>query len=165
MNQFQGAGEGARGAHSNLCEFHVEKPHCEKIRRHFFRMGALVALAVTGWFYKEFNMGYAHYTLADGREAGYGVEAECDKPGCSKVIDRGMDYLCGENPHVWGSGDGWGCGNYHCGPHQSDHDCPNPECGAYALGGGAYCELPKGHDMPHRDDSDGTFTLTEDDDV
>lgn len=27
-------------------------------------------------------MGYAYYLLPDGREAGYGVEAECDADDC-----------------------------------------------------------------------------------
>lgn len=72
-------------------------------------------------------MGYAHYTLPDGREAGYGVEATCDKDGCETEIDRGLGYLCGDYPDGWRDDEAPGCGNYYCGPHQGDHDCSNPE--------------------------------------
>jgi hypothetical protein len=58
-------------------------------------------------------MGYAHYVLADGREAGYGVEATCDEDGCTEKIDRGMGYLCGDEPGE----DEFGCGKYFCGRH------------------------------------------------
>jgi hypothetical protein len=59
-------------------------------------------------------MGYAHYTLADGRKAGYGVVATCDEDGCGENIDRGLAYLCGEDP---GDGGEHGCGGYFCGEH------------------------------------------------
>lgn len=58
-------------------------------------------------------MGYARYTLPDGREAGYGVNAVCDDPTCTIPIDRGMAYLCGNTP----GGDEYGCGGYFCGRH------------------------------------------------
>ena len=58
-------------------------------------------------------MGYAYYILPDGREAGYGVEATCDEPGCTARIDRGLGYLCGTEP----GGDEHGCGGYFCGAH------------------------------------------------
>jgi hypothetical protein len=58
-------------------------------------------------------MGYAHYVLADGREAGYGVEATCDEQGCTAEIDRGLGYLCGRTPGA----DEYGCGGYFCGEH------------------------------------------------
>lgn len=56
-------------------------------------------------------MGYGHYVLADGREAGYAVEATCDQDGCDAEIDRG--HLCGRTP---GGGE-YGCGGYFCGQH------------------------------------------------
>jgi hypothetical protein len=31
----------------------------------------------------------------NGREIGYGVDAECDVPGCTAEIDRGLAYRCG----------------------------------------------------------------------
>src|SRR3954451_17828938 len=62
---------------------------------------------------RERRMGYAHYVLADGREAGYGVEATCDEDGCTEKIDRGMGYLCGDEPGE----DEFGCGKYFCGRH------------------------------------------------
>lgn len=73
-------------------------------------------------------MGYAYYILPDGREAGYGVEATCDRPGCDVMIDRGLGYLCGRAPDGYHSDDEWGCRLYFCGQHLNDHDCPNPQC-------------------------------------
>lgn len=58
-------------------------------------------------------MGYAFYTLPDGREAGYGVEDVCNEEGCTEEIDRGLAFLCGDDPH----GDEWGCTGYFCGGH------------------------------------------------
>lgn len=58
-------------------------------------------------------MGYAHYVLPNGREAGYAVEAACDEPGCEAEIDRGLAYLCGVEPG--GSEDS--CGDYFCEDH------------------------------------------------
>jgi len=72
-------------------------------------------------------MGYGFYVLADGREAGYSVEAECDHDGCTERIDRGLAYLCGDDP---GDGGEHGCGRYFCyghllmgGPHQMCGQC------------------------------------------
>jgi hypothetical protein len=72
-------------------------------------------------------MGYAYYILPDGREAGYGVEAVCDKDDCKNVIDRGLGYLCGNDPDGWRDPSEPGCGRYHCPEHMNDHDCPNPD--------------------------------------
>jgi hypothetical protein len=58
-------------------------------------------------------MGYASYTLADGRQAGYAIEATCDEKDCTARIDRSLGYLCGRSP----GGDEWGCGNYFCSEH------------------------------------------------
>lgn len=76
-------------------------------------------------------MGYGYYVLPDGREAGYGVEAECDAEGCTERIDRGLGYLCGDNPDGWRDPDDWGCGRYFCETHGSRHDCPNPIGGTH----------------------------------
>lgn len=108
-------------------------------------------------------MGYAHYTLPDGREAGYGVEAPCDKDGCEKDIDRGLGYLCGQDPEGWRSADDPGCGNYYCEPHKYDHDCANQECGKHSADGTLYCERIDAHDGPHRDPQGDEFTKTEED--
>lgn len=59
-------------------------------------------------------MGYAYYTLPDGREAGYAVTDVCNAPDCQQRIDRGLDYLCGDNV---GDGGEHGCGRYFCGLH------------------------------------------------
>ena len=71
-------------------------------------------------------MGYGYYVLPDGREAGYGVEATCDKDGCEEKIDRGLGYLCGVGP----GGSETSCGGYFCdahlfygGPHQMCESC------------------------------------------
>lgn len=72
-------------------------------------------------------MGYGYYVLPDGREAGYGVEAECDRDGCTERIDRGLGYLCGNLPDGHRDFSEPGCGRYFCGQHSVDHDCPNPD--------------------------------------
>lgn len=56
-------------------------------------------------------MGYGVY-YREHRWAGYGVPAICDHAGCGKPIDRGMDYMCGEEP-----GAEKGCGLFFCGDH------------------------------------------------
>ncbi len=58
-------------------------------------------------------MGYASYTLPDGREGGYAVDATCDLDGCEAEIDRGLGYLCGSVP----GGHPFGCGKYFCSAH------------------------------------------------
>ncbi len=58
-------------------------------------------------------MGYARYEIyrnGEKIEAGYAVEAMCDKPDCTARVWRGLDALCGENP----GGDEHGCGGYFC---------------------------------------------------
>lgn len=47
------------------------------------------------------------------RDIGYGVVAHCDYPGCRRVIDRGLAYVCGGEPY----GGDTGCGLYFCGKH------------------------------------------------
>lgn len=56
-------------------------------------------------------MGYAVYNI-DGRWCGYGVPATCDQPGCGASIDRGMAYICGDEPRPEK-----GCGLYFCSDH------------------------------------------------
>lgn len=58
-------------------------------------------------------MGYASYSLDDGREAGYAVKDTCNQDGCDEKIDRGLACLCGETP----GGDEHGCGGYFCSAH------------------------------------------------
>ena len=58
-------------------------------------------------------MSWAYGLNKDGREVGYGVEAACDFPDCQAVIDRGLDYCCGE---MHDGGD-FGCGKYFCPDH------------------------------------------------
>jgi hypothetical protein len=47
------------------------------------------------------------------RDVGYGVPAHCDHPGCTKVIDRGLSFVCGGEP----DGGEHGCGLHFCGSH------------------------------------------------
>lgn len=65
-------------------------------------------------------MGYGVYQR-EGRWQGYGVPAVCDDPDCSAKIDRGMSYLCGDEP-----GSEKGCGLFFCLNHlwigQTDDD-------------------------------------------
>lgn len=61
-------------------------------------------------------MGYAHYKVARrGQviEAGYDVPDVCNRPDCTKTIDRGLAHLCGAFP----GGDEYGCGFYFCSSH------------------------------------------------
>lgn len=103
-------------------------------------------------------MGYGQYTLPDGREAGYLVEAECDMPGCTLRIDRGLGYLCGELPDGHRDDEAAGCGKYYCEPHLAHHDCSNPGCDAWDEDETAMCALAKDHDLPHRDRDGDEFT-------
>ena len=48
------------------------------------------------------------------RDIGYSVPAFCDHPGCMKVIDRGLSYVCGGEPY----GGNHGCGLFFCPDHQ-----------------------------------------------
>ena len=47
------------------------------------------------------------------RWIGYGVPAYCDHPKCNKSIDRGLAYVCGNEPY----GGERGCGLYFCEEH------------------------------------------------
>lgn len=47
------------------------------------------------------------------RDIGYGVPSECDYPGCTEEIDRGLSYVCGDEPY----GEPYGCGLYFCDKH------------------------------------------------
>src|SRR5438309_10863515 len=105
-------------------------------------------------------MGYSHYTLPDGRDAGYGVAAECDHPDCHAEIDRGLGYLCGRNPLGHKDAEEPGCGNCYCEDHRYNHGCTSPECGPFPTDGGMSCELAEGHDLPHRSE-DGEFMTVE----
>ncbi|GGU52130.1 hypothetical protein [Streptomyces lavendofoliae] len=61
-------------------------------------------------------MGYASYEVyrnGERIEAGYTVRAVCEMDGCTKEIDRGLAYLCGQTP----GGDEFGCGGYFCADH------------------------------------------------
>ncbi|WP_029542424.1 hypothetical protein [Rhodococcus aetherivorans] len=105
-------------------------------------------------------MGYGYYALPDGREAGYGVEAECDATGCSAKIDRGLGCLCGENPAGHKDDDEPGCGNYYCPDHLVNHRCSAPQCGVYSTDESLCCSLVRGHDLPHRDNAgDEEFSI------
>lgn len=111
-------------------------------------------------------MGYGYYLLPDGREAGYTVEAICDADGCKTEIDRGLSYLCGENPDGWRDPDEPGCGRYYCPWHLDVHDCPNMGCGAYPCpdcedGGAEPCALLREHAGDHEDSDGRGFTITE----
>lgn len=55
------------------------------------------------------------------RDVGYGVPSICDHPACDKEIDRGLAYVCGNDPY----GGEQGCGLFFCPEH---------------LGGDSLCE-------------------------
>jgi len=56
-------------------------------------------------------------TDSDGRPIGYIFEATCDHPECSKVINRGLYYACGD---MHGSTED-GCELYFCDNHISGY--------------------------------------------
>jgi hypothetical protein len=87
-------------------------------------------------------MSYARYVLADGREAGYGVDDVCNQDGCDKKIDRGLGCLCGDMP----GGDEYGCGGYFCGEHL--YDGPG-------IAGGQCQRCSDAWDRDHSDEEDG----------
>ena len=58
-------------------------------------------------------MGYAVYGTPLG-DAGYGVADVCHEQGCSEEIDRGLAYLCGDEP---GRTSECGCGRWFCEEH------------------------------------------------
>jgi hypothetical protein len=61
-------------------------------------------------------MGWAFGTDGNGRDVGYGVEAECDHPECHEKIDRGLAHRCG--PLGCETDDDTpGCGGFFCGLH------------------------------------------------
>lgn len=62
-----------------------------------------------------------------GRYIGYGVPAYCDHPKCSKVIDRGLAYVCADQEPYGGEK---GCGLFFCGDH-SDYRGRCPKCRRY----------------------------------
>lgn len=47
------------------------------------------------------------------RDIGYGVPAWCDHPDCNEEIDRGLSFVCGNEPY----GGEKGCGLYFCEKH------------------------------------------------
>lgn len=65
-------------------------------------------------------MGWGAGTSAAGREIGYTVDAECDHPGCSTIIDRGLAYACGgmHNHETLPSSDFSACDLYFCEDHR-----------------------------------------------
>ncbi len=58
-------------------------------------------------------MGYAIYETPMG-DAGYAVSDICHEEGCTEKIDRGVAYLCGDQP---GYQSEYGCGRWFCGEH------------------------------------------------
>ncbi len=95
-------------------------------------------------------MGYARYEITrigQRIEAGYAVEAECDKPGCNERIDRGLAYLCGQTP----GGDEYGCGGYFCAKHMlGDQMCES--CAAKATEANRWTNPETGEEFDLRDE-------------
>lgn len=106
-------------------------------------------------------MGYGYYTVDLGRPAGYMVLATCDKRGCENEIDRGLGYLCGNDPGQFGGGPG--CGRYYCEDHGGwvgpRGGCPHPRgpkawgktlsCMVENADGSVVCLDRAGHDGVH----------------
>jgi hypothetical protein len=95
-------------------------------------------------------MGYAHYmiTRQDGVtiEAGYGVDAICERDDCTAKIDRGLAHLCGKTP----GGDEHGCGGYYCEQHlYGDQQCET--CSAKADEANRWIHPDSGEEFDLRD--------------
>lgn len=58
------------------------------------------------------------------RDVGYGVPAICDQPDCGEQINRGLGYVCGNEPY----GGEKGCGLFFCGLHQFGPDQQCERC-------------------------------------
>jgi hypothetical protein len=58
-------------------------------------------------------MGYGSYQTPLGL-AGYNIEDVCNRDNCRAKIDRGMAFLCGDQP---GHQTEAGCGRWFCGHH------------------------------------------------
>ena len=56
------------------------------------------------------------FNQEQGRHIGYGVLAICDHPDCTVEIDRGLVYMCCENPHPSPS-----CGGFYCAEHRDNY--------------------------------------------
>lgn len=67
-------------------------------------------------------MGYGNCGYdSEGRPIGYLVRAECDYPGCKAIIERGLDFACG-NEHGTKANTTGGiecCDQYFCNDHMS----------------------------------------------
>ncbi len=85
-------------------------------------------------------MGYACYRISRDRWGGYGVPAWCGYPGCSKKIDRGMAYACGEEPFSE-----IGCDDYFCEKHR--------EVQGFKMNGESFLDYL----CDHEEDCDCTF--------
>lgn len=63
-------------------------------------------------------MGYASYQVVggplDGQWAGYGHVGLCGHPDCTVLVWRGVDAMCGANPHGGGEDS---CGAFFCDAH------------------------------------------------
>lgn len=82
-----------------------------------------------------------------GRDVGYGVPAKCDYPDCPEKIDRGLGYICGDQP--FGGDDG--CGLFFCESHmlievdEHGHLTGPQRCDRCIEGGATYDPKP---DLP-----------------
>ncbi|MFJ8923879.1 hypothetical protein ACIREK_30930 [Streptomyces sp. NPDC102415] len=94
-------------------------------------------------------MGYASYEITrNGQtiQAGYSIEATCEKTGCTEKIDRGLGHLCGQTP----GGDEHGCGGYFCGQHlHANNQCET--CSAAATKANTWVNPVTGDEYDLRD--------------
>lgn len=54
------------------------------------------------------------FNTKHNQDIGYGVPAICDHPACNTEINRGLSYLCGDNPTGQGE---HGCSLHFCTEH------------------------------------------------
>lgn len=96
-------------------------------------------------------MGYGSYevTRADGLpiQAGYNVEAECERERCGAEINRGLAYLCGTTPGTPEDG----CGGYFCEQHLMGEQRCEP-CSDAATAANTWTNPATGEAFDLRDD-------------
>lgn len=84
------------------------------------------------------------------RDIGYGVPAYCDEPGCSEKIDRGLSYVCGNEPY----GGEHGCGLFFCWNHLYGH---HAICGRCLVDMPSYEAKPDHPDWLHHKATDPSW--------
>lgn len=107
-------------------------------------------------------MGWAYGIDGNGREVGYGVEAECDHPDCHVKVWRGLSERCGALDCETDDGTP-GCGNFFCDTHlvsiiyvgEAEHAVVSPCDGGFCLSCTTAIEAGRFASLPVLDSNGG----------